>query len=339
MEDRTRIQNGRIVIDCHSHWYPAAFFEALLNRKGYPRTERDSDGYLLELAPQSSFAVGRHMVELELILDRMADAGIDILVSNSAPLALVDSFPTDEALELALLLNEAQADAAKSYPDRYFGLATLPMQDPRRAVDVLDDAVGRLGLRGVCIGSNINAQPISSEECWPVYRRLEQLDVPLFLHPTSSIMRASLDDFGLEFLVGFVFDTSVALLRLVLSEVLEKYPKLRIVHPHLGGVLPYLAGRIDLEYLTPWAGNKELPRPPSDYVRRCYTDTAVNNPAALQLATDFYGLDHLLFATDYPWWSPNVGVDLIKDNLPEADQNIVFEQSARKLLGLGGSHA
>ncbi len=279
------------------------------------------------------------MVELDEILKRMAGAGIDVLVSSAAPLALVDSFPPDEALELALLLNEAQAEATRSYPNRYFGLATLPMQDSARAVDVLEDAVNRLGLRGVCIGSNINGRPISSEECWPVYERLEQLDVPLFLHPTSSIMRASLDDFGLEFLVGFVFDTSVALLRLVFSQVLEKHPKLRIVHPHLGGVLPYLAGRIDLEYLAPWAGNKKLPRPPSEYVRRCYTDIAVNNPAALQLARNFYGLDHLLFATDYPWWPPNVGVDLIKDNLPEADQNVVFEQSARQLLGLEGSDA
>ena len=193
-----------MVIDCHSHWYPPVFFEALLNRKSYPRAERDGQGgYVLKLAPQSSLGVERHMVELDLILERMARAGIDVLVSSSAPLALVDSFPPDEAGELALLLNEEQAKAGRSHPDRYLGLATLPMQDPARALEVLDDAVGRLGLRGVCIGSNINGRPISSEECWPVYRRLEQLDVPLFLHPTSSIMRDRLEDFGLEYVVGF----------------------------------------------------------------------------------------------------------------------------------------
>lgn len=329
-----------MIVDCHCHWYPAAFFEALLTRKSYPRAQRDSaGGYLLELAPKASLPVGRHMVDLDLIVERMAGAGIDILVSSSAPLALVDSFPPDEAGELALLLNEEQAEASRSYPNRYFGLATLPMQEPARATEVLDDAVRRLGLRGACIGSNINTRPIPAEECWPVYRRLEQLDMPLFLHPTSSIMRDRLEDFGLEYLVGYVLDTSIAVLRLVFSRVLENYPKLRIVHPHLGGVLPYLAGRIDLEYLAPWAGNEELPRPPSEYVRRCYTDTAANNPAALQLAKDFYGLDHLLFASDYPWWSPNLSVDLIRTNLPEADQDIVFEQSARQLLRLGGSDA
>jgi aminocarboxymuconate-semialdehyde decarboxylase len=329
-----------VVIDCHSHWYPPAFFEAVLNRKGYPRAERDGQGgYRLELAPQSSLAVERHMVDLDLVLERMAGAGIDVLVSSSAPIALVDGFPPEEAGELALLLNEEQAKASRLYTDRFLGLATLPMQDPARALDVLDDAVGRLGLRGVCIGSNINGRPISSQECWPVYGRLEQLDVPLFLHPASSTMRDRLEDFGLEYVVGFVFDTSLAVLRLVFNRVLENYPRLRIVHPHLGGVLPYLAGRIDLEYAAPWAGNEQLPRPPSDYIRLCYADTAVNNPAALQLAKDFYGLDRLLFATDYPWWPPNIGVDLIAANLPEADQNIVFEQSARKLLRLGGKHA
>jgi predicted TIM-barrel fold metal-dependent hydrolase len=136
--------------------------------------------------------------------------------------------------------------------------------------------------------------------------------------------------------VGFVFDTSVAVLRLVFSRVLDQYPGLRIVHPHLGGVLPYLAGRIDLEYAAPWAGNDELPRPPSDYIRRCFTDTAANNPAALRLARDFYGLDHLLFASDYPWWSPPLGIDLIRNNLPPAEQKVVFEHSASTLLGLGG---
>jgi aminocarboxymuconate-semialdehyde decarboxylase len=321
-----------MVIDCQCHWYPRAFFEYCLPRTRHPLCRRDGDGFVYELTPHVPLSFAPQQIDAERVLDSLEPIGIDVLITSSESLGLT-TWTAEEEREGARVLNEAKAAAQREHPGRFFGLATLPMQDPEAALEELDFAVGRLGLVGVCVGSNIDRAPIVGPELLPVYQRIEQLGVPLFLHPTTSLASEALQ-FGMEFILGWMFDTSVAALSLVLSRTLDECPDLTVVHPHLGAMLPYLAGRIDFEYKTPWGGNEELPAPPTEYLRRFYTDTVSDSPAALDMALEFYGDERVLFGSDYPWWPPQRGLDFVTDSLEGARLQQVLAGNARRILAL-----
>lgn len=323
-------------VDCQAHWYPPGFFELCTRRSEFPRARRDGEGYLFELAPEKFISFSGPMVELDQLFTLMEQNGIGVLVSSSEPLS-VTGWRAGEGAEAARVLNEEKARAQERYPGRFLGLATLPAQDPDAAMDELEHSITRLGLSGVCLPSNINGAPITGPELMPLYERMEQLGVPLFLHPTVSIARDRLPDYGLDYVIGYMFDTSVAALSLVFAGVVQRCPDLRIVHPHLGAVLPYLAGRIDFEYKTPWAGNEELPAPPSEYLRGFYTDSVSETPASLRMALDFYGPDRVMFASDFPWWKPERAVDFVRSNLAEPELERVMSANARALLGLAAA--
>jgi aminocarboxymuconate-semialdehyde decarboxylase len=115
---------------------------------------RDGDGYLFELGPDSFVPFSGAMVDLDALLELMEGNGIDVLVSSSEPLS-VTGWQIDEAAEAARVLNEEKARAQERHPDRYVGLATLPLQDPERALEELEHAVVKRGLGGVCFPSNV----------------------------------------------------------------------------------------------------------------------------------------------------------------------------------------
>jgi aminocarboxymuconate-semialdehyde decarboxylase len=322
-------------IDCQAHWYPRAFFEALIDRDGYPRARREGGGLVYDFGPGASLPVGPQYVELEVQLAMLETASVDCVVSSPAGFP-VHSFPADEGIALAQLLNGELAAAQRAHPGRFVGLATLPLQDADASLAILDEAVAD-GLRGVHLPSNVDGEPLASGRLRPVWARLAALSLPVFLHPTRTVFARELERFGLEYLVGYVFDTTVAALTLVFEGVLDEFPGLDIVHPHLGGTIPYLAGRIDHESAQPWAAAGALARTPSEYLRGFYTDTVSANPAALELALGFYGADRVLLGTDLPWWPAADGVALVRETLagrPELDA--VLDLNARRLLRISG---
>ena len=321
-----------MVVDCQCHWYPRAFFEYCLPRTHHPLCRRDGDGFVYELTPDVPLSFAPEQIDAERVLDTLEPIGIDVLITSSESLGLT-TWTTAEECEGARVLNEAKAAAQRAYPGRFFGLATLPMQDPAAAVEEVDYAIDKLGLVGVCVGSNVGGRPIVGPELLPVYQGIERHGVPLFLHPTTSLAANRLQ-YGMEFILGWMFDTSIAALSLVLSRTMDACPDLTVVHPHLGAMLPYLAGRVDFEYTTPWGGNEPLPEPPSDYLRRFYTDTVSDNPAALALALDFYGDERVLFGSDYPWWPPQRGLDFVRETLDGARLQQVLADNAQGILAL-----
>ena len=321
-----------MVVDCQCHWYPRAFFEYCLPRTHHPLCRRDGDGFVYELTPDVPLSFAPEQIDAERVLDTLEPIGIDVLITSSESLGLTTWTPAEEC-EGARVLNEAKAAAQRAYPGRFFGLATLPMQDQAAAVEEVDYAIGELGLVGVCVGSNVGGRPIVGRELLPVYQRIERHGVPLFLHPTTSLAANRLQ-YGMEFILGWMFDTSIAALSLVLSRTMDACPDLTVVHPHLGAMLPYLAGRVDFEYTTPWGGNEPLPAPPSDYLRRFYTDTVSDNPAALALALDFYGDERVLFGSDYPWWPPQRGLDFVRKSLDGVRLQQVLADNAQGILAL-----
>ena len=135
---------------------------------------------------------------------------------------------------------------------------------------------------------------------------------------------------ALHLSLGRVIEVSVAASRLILSGLMERHPKLKIVLSHTGGALPYQSGRMDKN--TKAAG---LPRPVSEYMRRMYTDTVSPHSAGMKFAIDYYGIDHVMYGTDYPCWDPATCLKLLEDvPLSEADKHKLFYANARRILGL-----
>ena len=322
------------MIDSQAHWYPRLLWEAYAGREEYPRCRREGDGYLYELAPDRWFPIRPHFYELDLQLETFAAAGIDAVVSSSASFGDVDSLPVDQAREVAIALNEARADAEREHAGRFYGLATLPWQDGQAALEVLDDAAGRLGLHGVLLHSNVAGAPVDSEHLRPVYRRIAELGLPLCLHPARTVMEDRLRDYGLEYLVGYMFDTSLAALRLVLAGILEELPGLKVVHPHCGATLPYLAGRIDSSYSKPYSLGVEWPTPPSRYLARMYTDTMSQSAETLAFARAFYGEGHVLWGSDFPYFEPARELDFVRGAL--GDDAAILGGNTAELFGIPG---
>jgi predicted TIM-barrel fold metal-dependent hydrolase len=323
-----------VIVDSQCHWFSPTLLDALLDLDEYPRCRRDGNGYAFEVAPGRFVPWGPAFTDLEHQLEMFAAAGVDAVISSSGSFGDVDRLEAGRAGEVAHALNAERAAAEKAHAGRFYGLATLPWQDTEAALAALDDAVLHLGLRGVLVHSNINGAPIDSDHCRLVYARIAELGVPLFIHPTRTLAEAQLRDYGLEYLVGFVFDTSLAALRLVLSGIVAENPGLTVVLPHCGGTLPYLAGRIDASHEKPYSLGRRLDPLPSEQLRDFYTDTVSQDADTLAFAGRFFAEGHVLFASDYPFFPVEQQLAFVRDRLAKPDRAAVLGGNAKALLGL-----
>jgi aminocarboxymuconate-semialdehyde decarboxylase len=205
-------------------------------------------------------------------------------------------------------------------------LATIPPQDADAACETIDAGVRKLGLRGVCLHSNVAGECIAAPNFQPIYARLNDLGAPLVLHPTRSVAADTLERFGREMDIGlgWMFDTSAAALSLIFSGILDEFPRVTVLHPHAGGVLPYIANRLEATAAMrgDWrAGKRSL----YEYFRtRFYTDSVSGNASAVALARELYGSDRLLFASDSPWASCSQAVAFARENLTARDGSALF---------------
>jgi predicted TIM-barrel fold metal-dependent hydrolase len=234
------------------------------------------------------------------------------------------------ALEGARVCNDYLAEVCGRYPGRFVGLASLPLQDVSAAVTELDRAVDELDLRGILLFSHIGGRPLDAPEFGPFYAHVEARDVPLVLHPAVPTWSQAIKDYSMIPMLGFMVDTSIAMLRLILGGILEQHPRLRVVHPHAGGVLPYLMGRVDEQTEVKRRGRDHITKSPTEYYQRVYLDLVSPSKLALRYAYDFAGPDCLLFGSDHPWVGIDTMLDLVKYlNIPDQDR--------AKMLGLNAS--
>jgi predicted TIM-barrel fold metal-dependent hydrolase len=301
------------VVDHQAHWYPPAYFDTILDRELPPTARRlDADTYLYiddrgveQICPPSFHALDVHLADMD-------EHGVDISVISPNLVGEVSRLEVDDAVNAVERLNSEIARAQRLHPQRLVGLAMLPMQDPDAAIQVLDAAVREHELAGVCLLCNVAGKPIVSEQLLPVYRRIEELNVPLYLHPSHSSVVDSVG-YGptIEIGLGWMFETAAAALSLVYGGVLDACPDLVVVHPHLGGALPAVVDRV-VECQTGVAPKQQL----RSYLRRnFFVDTVQKTPGAATIAVSTYGIDRLVFGTDFPWVSRDGSQSATRDAL------------------------
>jgi predicted TIM-barrel fold metal-dependent hydrolase len=266
------------------------------------------------------------------------------------------SLPAD----LARLANDELAELCRTHPDRFPGfVAGMPLNDPEAATAELERAVKELGALGGQIFTNVNGAPLDDPRLEPLWAKAAELDKTLWMHPSRN---ADWPDYPGEerskyeiwWTFGWPYETSVAMARLVFSGVLDRHPGLRILTHHGGAMVPFFSGRVgpgwdQLGTRTPEAERADVSTPltgrPLDAFKRFYADTAVfGAPHALRCAVDFWGVDHVLFASDTPF-DPERGTMFIREtiadvdglDLSETERAAIYEGNARKVLGVPSS--
>jgi aminocarboxymuconate-semialdehyde decarboxylase len=256
------------------------------------------------------------------------------VVSSIGPFSVFFSdLPAEEGRDYALMWNEEMAGAQRKHPGRFWASAAIPLQDTRIAIEVLDHAINKLGLMGANLPGSVGSDPrIDAERLEPFYARAAELGVPLFLHPTDAVFQDMLEGYGgaLHLSLGRVIEVSVGAMRLVLSGLMERHPDLKVVLSHTGGALPYQSGRMDKNTKA-----AKLAAPASSYLKRMYTDTVSPHSAGMKFAIAYYGIDNVMYGTDYPCWDPATCLKLFDElGLSAADQQKLFYNNARRILGL-----
>lgn len=324
-------------MDIHAHFVP----------EGYLRTiESDGPAHGVRLRPDPkgpTIMVGEtpfgpitpRYYDLNLRLRAMDAQGVAVHALSLMP-PMVYWAGGALGLRLARLVNDAMAEATRAHPDRFVGLATLPMQAPGAAAAEAERAVKELGCRGIYLGTNVRGRDLDDPAFLPVFERIEALGVPVFLHPLNVIGGERLARYYLHNLLGNPFDTAVAAARLIFGGVLDRFPALRVCLAHAGGVLPYLLGRLDRGHgVRPEC--RHLPRPPSAYLRHFLFDTISHSPQALRYLISVAGARRVMLGSDYCFdmgYEDPVGALKAVRSLSRADRERILGGTAVGLLGL-----
>lgn len=323
-------------IDVHTHFYPPAYLQAIAKHSDHASiTYDDRNRMMVNYAGDYNVVEGAHR-DVGIRLRDMDNFGIDMsIMSLTTPGVHVEKAET--GIRLAQIANDEYNDMLKQHPDRFQFLATLPAQAPDAAAKELERAVNDLGLVGGMIFSNINGDTLEQEKFWPIYEAAEALGVPLMIHPTAPAFASYLNDYRLVALLGFAYDTTMAAVRMVLAGVLDRYPKLTLIQTHLGGVLPYMAERVERGYnIYPEIAGK-LQRQPMEYFREMYLDTVLFDPDALKLGLAFAGENRILLGSDHPHQVGDLRkCSIVVDQLPVSQdvKEKIFARNAMKLFGV-----
>jgi predicted TIM-barrel fold metal-dependent hydrolase len=326
-------------IDIFPHIFPVKYKEALLK-------ELPPDSYW-----QKSVTANPALYDMDSrfkIMDKF-EGLVQVLTIAGPPIESV--FSPKKAEGLTKMANDGMAELVVKYPDRFVAaVACLPMANIEAALKEADRAINDLGCKGIMIHTPINNKAMDLPEYMPIYEKMSQYDLPIWIHPFRPETYA---DYTTEHIskhriyqrFGWPYETTTAMARLVFSGVLEKYPGLKFITHHCGGMIPFFASRTEPRSDVPKEQTEgtlmPLSRHPVEYFKMFYGDTSNINLAALTCGYDFFGTGHLVFGTDMPWGAQQgdffnrQAINAIEQlKISEADKRAIFQGNARRLLHL-----
>ena len=323
-----------IIIDAYSHISPLKYTEFI--KEKYPGMYNNMLGPCVPLYDMDArFRIMDKFPEVAQVL-------------TIGPVPPIEYFANKrQTVELAKMANDEMAELCLKYRDRFVAaIALLPMNNIDAALKETDRAIRDLGFKGIYVHSNINGKPLDAPEFLPLWEKMTKYDLPVYIHPWrppefSDYATEKESKYYIACNFGWPYETTVAMTRLIFSGILDKYPGLKIVTHHCGGMVSFYAGRIYQHYGTQLGNVTDIAKTPLEYYKMFYNDTAIHgNTPALMLAYDFWGPDKLVFGADLPlgdfFWggrSYRVTINAINDmKITDEDKNKIFADNARKLL-------
>ena len=325
------------VIDVHTHSWSKVWLE-LVRRHGAPRlTVKEVLGGRQAIhqdgAPFNTLLP--EFFDFDARIKAMNRHGVDIcIISLAAPSVY---WGTEEvSLKAAQIMNDEYAQAQQAYPDRIRWYASLPWQFPDKAIPELARAVEQ-GASGVLVLANIADKSLTDPLFAPIWEAIDARSLPVLVHPTTPPAVAHLDmaRYQLVVPIGFMFDTTLALGRMIFDGFFERYRKLKIIGAHAGGALPFLISRFDRCYDMIGPARETISVPPSSFMDRLYLDAVVFTPEALAMAVNVVGEGNVMYGSDYPHNIGDMPGCLARvDALPGAQKDKVRGRNAERIFNL-----
>ena len=274
------------------------------------------------------------MTDVALRLEDMDRVGIDVeVVSLSTPNVFFAE--AQHQAEIARLVNDAYAELIATHPTRFKAFASIPMDDPEAALAELHRAINELKLNGVILLSNIGGKPLTAPEYRPFFAEANRMKLCILLHPMLPVNAEPFREYVLGPIVGFMFDTTLAVARMCFDGMLREFPDIRWIVAHLGGAVPYLMERMDNGWRDFPECRTKIDELPSTYLKRLYYDTVNFNSHMLMMVREMIGADHMLMGSDYPHLLGSIdrAVSSIESlDIPEAEKCRIFEGTAMSIL-------
>lgn len=321
--------------DVHTHHYPREYFSLIERSGGDFAFATDPSGQtIIRYRGSRFFGVTPAMTDAALRLTDMDRAGIDIAVLS---LSTPNVFFAEGGAQtpVARMVNDAYAELIAAHPGRFNGFASIPMDDPDAAVSELHRAIDELKLNGIILLSNIRGRALTDPAYRPFFAEADRMKLCILLHPMLPASADAFRDFVLGPLVGFPFDTTLAVARMCYAGMLKELPNIRWIVAHAGGAIPYLAERLDNGYRDFAEDRVSIDDLPSAYLKQLYYDTVTFSPHVLRLLRDWAGADHMAMGSDYPHKLGDItrAVTTIEAlDVAPAEREQIFSRTARAIL-------
>lgn len=324
-------------IDVHNHFYPTGFLKQLENVGSTVGITIETDDWGRQILVQHGnrvVTITPPMTNANQRIEDMDQTGFDMqILSLSAP--SVDIFPVKMGETLARVVNDEIARICQENPDHFMAFATLPFIDPDRTVKELERCIDALGFKGACMGTNINGMGLDDQILYPFYERMADYDLPIHIHPRAPADKETYKDYRLVPMIGFEMELCIAVVRLIMGGVMERFPNLKFIVSHLGGALPYLAERIQNCYEAYPECQENISLPAKDYLKRFYYDTVSFFEPALMCAYSFLGARRLILGSDYPHVIGDIreAVTSIEHlDIPQTDKEMIYSANILRLI-------
>jgi len=290
-----------MIIDTHAHIIVSEILrDANPAEEWRPRVVWENGRQFVEYGPKRIGSATREFVSPEKILDEIKKSGADaVLLCPWVSLVRYEAKP-EESLAACQVQNDALSLLVKKYPKQVAALGMIPLQDVAFAIKELE-RVMHLGLKGVEIGAHVNGVYPGDKSFRPFWEACESLDAFVFIHPVEGGGRAELRDYYMWNVIGNPMDTTIAAGHLILSGVMDAFPRLKVLLAHGGGTLPFIHGRLDRGFKQRPEINKVISKAPTEYLKQFYFDTITHDVTVLRSLVDLVGADHVLLGSDYPF--------------------------------------
>lgn len=319
-------------IDCQSHLFCPDVVTLMEGRTTDPTVYLQNGERIIKMGDWLR-KIPPHYMDVKAKLAAMDSNGIALTalsINDPGP----EWFGEDGPL-VARMLNDFVAGLVREHPGRFFGLCVLPLQDMPASLVELDRAVNQLGMKGILLYTNLAGKFPDEPEFRPLFKRAVELDIPVLLHPAKPITTEFVKGYEMTSSLGNMFDNTIALTRIIMAGILDEFPGLKLVCPHLGGTLPYIIGRLDHQTQVLKRGPKYLTRAPSEYLKSIWLDVVSPLPLAIKFAHEFMGPDRLLFSSDHPWVNPADIIRCVNESgIPASAAEKLYSLNARKLFRL-----
>ena len=324
------------VVDVHTHMFTHKWLQLLREKGGLYNIQPRPDGQNEVFRGNTPVVIPQKgHFDWDLRIAHMKTSGIDVSVcSLTCPNVYWGG--EDVSVAAAQEANDNFADAQSRFPDRIRWFASLPWEYPQRAIEELERACARRAA-GVMVLANVSGKSLTDPMFAPIWAAIDRRKLPVLVHPTDppGVDFMDMTKFDLSWSVGFMFDTTLAVTRMIFEGFFDQYPNLRLIASHGGGTLPYLVGRFEKGDEVEIPSRRQMLRKPTDYLRHIYYDSITYDLRSLKYLVSIVGVDHVMLGTDWPHQVHDTkGAFANSAALPPEQCRAIRGANAQKVFGL-----